>query len=93
MSRIEKRLQRARLRMLRNNDIPVIQERILDLLAMAKGRRLKRSQLTAKLNSNHPQWENYDTALRQLEIAGKVRCEKRIGASGRGRPGEIWFTV
>ena len=84
---LEAKLDRWR----KNNSVPVIQHRILQLLGAADGQRLKRSQLTLKLyglGCSH--YENRIEALRQLEAEGTIRRETYQVREGSVQRGEIW---
>jgi len=84
---LEAKLDRWR----KNNSVPVIQHRILQLLGGADGQRLKRSQLTLKLSGlGCSHYENRIEALRQLEAEGTIRRETYQVREGSVQRGEIW---
>jgi hypothetical protein len=85
---IENFVRRARRRRQRNNSIPVIRDRILQILSAADGGRLKRSQLTGKLaNLGSSRQERRVEALTSLEAAGKIRRE---AGWSNGHRHDVW---
>jgi hypothetical protein len=67
-----------------------IADTILRELEIIRPDGLSRRDMIRNVFGGHVQAYDLSCALRKLEAAGKVRCQKQQ-SNGPGRPGEMWF--
>jgi hypothetical protein len=64
-------------------------DQILDALRADPGRGLSRTQISA-IFARHLMATVIESALGELEVSGKARCERTPTA---GRPREVWYAI